>query len=127
MISFKTFFTALFCFGLPLFSAACDITCTVEGAQKTKYQSGDIVIIKITVDRVHRNCQVDIDETKITVSGMEIEAATKWVNTTGRIWERKVKVRITSNKKDNAVITAKRSCKKDGGSGTLALAVTPVK
>jgi len=112
-------------FALPVVSAACDITWTIEGAQKEKYQPGDIVVIKIIVELTHRHCNVDIDETKITVSGLEIKGATKWVNLTGRVWERKMKVAVTSNQQGKAIITAKRTCDKDGGFGTLTLSTVP--
>ena len=123
----KILFIAIFFFAMPIVSAACDITCTVDGIQKATYRVGDVVVIKIIVKRTHRNCAVDINETKITVSGMEIKCATKWVNTTGSIWERKMKVSITSNKEGKAMINAKRSCTKDGGSGTLTLSAVPIK
>jgi len=117
----------IFFYCLPIISSACEITFHLEGAQKMKYNAGDIAIIKISVVRTHRNCSVDLKETKIQASGMKIIGATKWVNTDGNTWERKLKVRITSNKEGKATITAKRTCNRDGGFGTFELQAVPVK
>ena len=106
---------------IPSITKACHITVTVEGVQKEKYQSGDIVVVKITVVLEHRNCDVSLDETDIQVSGSQITGATKWINTGGTTWERKLKIKIESAAEGKAIVTAVRTCEKDGGKGSLTL------
>ena len=117
----KIVFASALLFFLPSIARACDIIVTVEGVQKEKYKAGDIVVVKITVILKHRSCDVSLDETDIRVSGSQITGATKWVNTTGRTWERKLKIKIGSDAEGKAVITAVRTCEKDGGKGSLTL------
>lgn len=114
------FVSALF-FSIPFITKACEIVVSVEGVQKEKYKAGDIVVLKITVVLKHRNCDVSLDETDVRVSGSQITGATKWVNTEGQTWERKIKIKIISDKEGKAVITAVRTCEKDGGKGSLTL------
>lgn len=108
-------------------SMACEINFKIDGQEKAKYDIGDIVVLKITVEFTHNACPVALKETKIQANGMEILGATEWKNVSGNIWERKVKVKITSNKEGKAIISARRSCDKDGGSGTLTLIAVPTK
>lgn len=112
---------ALFLIALPAIANACKIIVSVDGSKKESYKPGDVVVVKITVVLEHRNCNIDINETDIRVSGLQIAGATKWVNTIGKTWERKIKVKITGDKASKAVITAERTCDKDGGKGTLTL------
>jgi hypothetical protein len=118
---FKKIIVLLLVLALPLIGSACDITCSVDGPLKASYKAGEVVIITIQVERPHRNCPVDINDTKITVSGMEITSATNWVNVSGKIWERKLKVTITNKKQGKAIIRATRTCTKEGGAGELTL------
>lgn len=103
---------------------ACEIIVSTDGPKKEAYKAGDVVVIKITVVLKHRNCDVDIDETAITVSGSQITGTTKWVNTEGKTWERKIKIKILSGKSNQCLITATRTCDRDGGKGSLLLVTT---
>jgi hypothetical protein len=122
MFYLKNILVSLLIIALPLIGSACEITCTVDAPLKTSYKAGEVVIIIIKVERPHRNCPVDINDTKITVSGMEITSATNWVNVSGKTWERKLKVTITNKKQGRAIISATRTCTKEGGAGELTLA-----
>jgi hypothetical protein len=113
----------IFLMAMPVMTKACDITIAVDGIKKEIYESGDIVVVKITVVLKHRNCDVDINETDIKVSGSQIIGTTKWVNTEGKTWERKIKVKILTDKSNKAVIAAERNCDKDGGQGSLTLII----
>jgi hypothetical protein len=112
---------ASFLIAVPIMVKACEITISVDGTKKEVYKAGDVVVLKITVVLKHRNCDVDINETNVNVSGMLITGATKWVNTEGKTWERKIKVKILSDKSDKALILAERTCDRDGGKGSLIL------
>lgn len=100
---------------------ACEIIVSVDEPKKENYRAGDIVVIKITVILKHRNCDVDISETAINLSGCQMTGATKWVNAEGKIWERKIKVKILGDGSNKAIIVAERECDKDGGKGFLTL------
>lgn len=100
---------------------ACEVSISVEGTTKEKYKAGEVVVLKITVVLKHRNCDVDIKETAITVSGCQITAATDWVNTSGKTWERKIRIKIADHKTGKIVVTAERTCDRDGGKGTITL------
>jgi hypothetical protein len=114
----------VFLITVPVTTKACDITLLVDGTKKETYKAGDIVIIKITVVLKHRNCDVDISETVIKVSGSQIIGTTKWLNTEGKTWERKIKVKILSDGGNKAVIVAERTCDRDGGKGSLAFNIS---
>ena len=107
----------------PSILKACEIVVEVEGAQKEKYQAGDIVVVKITVILKHRNCDVSLDKTDIRVSGSQLTGATKWVNTNQQKWQRNIRIKILDDKSGKAVITAERTCEKDGGRGSLTLPI----
>jgi hypothetical protein len=117
----RIFLVTLFGLAFPLLVNACKIFVTVEGSKKEVYKAGDIVIVKIRIQLEHRNCNVDLNETVINVFGSKITATTKWVNTEGKIWERKIKIKIADDKEDKATITVERSCDRDGGKGSLTL------
>lgn len=106
---------------LPAITKACDIAVSVDGLKKEVYKAGDIVVVKIVVVLKHRNCDVGINETSIKVSGSQITASTKWENTEGKTWERKIKVKIVADKSGKAIIVAERTCDRDGGKGSLIL------
>jgi hypothetical protein len=108
----------------PVITKACEITISVEEAKKDTYKPGDIVVLKIKVLLKHRNCDVDISETGIKVTGSQIVGATKWVNTDGNTWERKIKVKILKDLSNKAIIVAERTCDRDGGKGSLTLNTT---
>lgn len=108
----------------PSIAKACEILVSTEESKKEIYKAGDVVVIKITVVLKHRNCDVSIDETAIKVSGSQVTGTTKWVNTGGKTWERKIKIKILADKSNQCLITATRTCDRDGGKGSLLLATT---
>jgi hypothetical protein len=120
MIAKKLLSFIFFCIAWPVITSACEIHIVTDSPQKENYKTGDVVVVKITVVLKHRNCDVDINETAIKVSGLQITGTTKWTNTEKRTWERKIKVKITGDKKQ-AIITAERTCDRDGGKGSLTL------
>ena len=123
----KIVFLILLMLSTAFVSMACEINFKIDGQEKAKYDIGDIVVLKITVEFTHNACPVALKETKIQANGMDILGATEWKNVSGNIWERKIKVKITSNKEGKAIISARRSCEKDGGTGTLTLIAVPTK
>jgi hypothetical protein len=126
-LAFKSLLIAMLLYLITGIVSACEISFAVEGKEKAKYEIGEIVIIKVTIELTHNNCPVALKDTKIQGSGIEIVGATEWKNPTDSKWERKVKVKIISTKEGKATITAKRTCEKDGGWGTFTLKATPTK
>jgi hypothetical protein len=107
--------------GLPALLFACEIVVQTEGLKKAKYHQGEVIIIHIEVRLVHRNCPVDIEKTDISMNGLQIIGATKWVNTSGNTWERRIRVKVMKDASGKAFIQADRNCRKDGGHATLVL------
>jgi|YNPMSStandDraft_1061717.scaffolds.fasta_scaffold00208_13 hypothetical protein len=98
------------------FSAAytCDPSITIEGEEKSKYKKNDELIVKVRIVNTHRNCSVDIKNTKFEQEGIKILSATDWKEIEPGIWERKLKIKITANKGQNAKINIIRPCSKGG-------------
>ncbi len=103
-------------------SYACDIDFDITNGKKATYSQNDEVTAKVTVKLTHRGCSEGIGNTTLSPKGMEIKSATKWVEKSNGVFERKLKLKVTSNK-GNASLVAERICNKDGGKGTLNLPV----
>lgn len=113
---------------LPGLASACEIKFGVDDRSQGPYPAGATVIFRLRVDLTHNNCPVDLKETKIQGSGLNILGATPWQNTSPNIWERRIKVAITGAPADGKVtLSAKRSCDKDGGWGAITVAAAPTK
>ncbi|MEA1873205.1 MAG: hypothetical protein U9N51_02090 [Bacteroidota bacterium] len=102
-------------------SKACEIDIEILKGEKEVYEAGDIIIVKVKVTLTHRSCPVAIKQTKFTMEGMEVEGATNWEQKSQMVWERKLKIKITSNESGEVGINAIRTCDKDGGYGSLRL------
>lgn len=104
---------------------ACDIEFEITQGEKDTYEEGDILVIKVKVTLTHRTCPEAIKKTKFEMNGLEVIGATEWKQTSAMEYERKLKVKVLSNKDGKVVITAIRTCDKDGGFGTLELNAVP--
>ena len=100
--------------------SACEIEFKILKGEKEKYNKGDQIIVKVTVILTHRNCPEGIDATKFNTKGLKIEKATRWEEKSTGIFERKMMLKVTDNKKD-INITGIRTCDKEGGFGALVL------
>ena len=105
-------------------AVACEIDFEVIDNKKEIYQVGDVIVVKVKVVFTHRSCPEGINATKFNYKGMKIQGATKWVETKPGTFERKLKILIEDTTKGNLVIKAIRTCDKDGGFGSIKLAVT---
>ena len=105
----------------PLQTTACEIDFEVVENQKEVYDVGDIIVIKVSVTLTHRSCPIGMDQTKFTMTGLEVLGATDWTQLSTMVWERKVKVKVQKTKKGNLVFNAVRTCDKDGGFGSIKL------
>lgn len=86
--------------------------------------AGNVIVVKVKVVFTHRVCPEGINATKFIYKGMKIQGATKWVETKPGTFERKLKILIEDTSKGNLVLKAIRTCDKEGGIGSIKLAVT---
>lgn len=105
LILFLTWFTYVF---------ACEPTVTIEGKEKSKYKKGDELVIKVNIVNNHRNCTVDIKNTKFEQEGIKILSGTDWKEVEPGVWERKLKIKITAEKGQTSKIFIVRPCSKGG-------------
>lgn len=116
-------YTFLFAFLMAsIASYACDIDFDITNGKKTNYSKNDELTAKVTVKLFHRNCSEGIGKTTLNPKGLQIVSATKWVEKSSGVFERKLKLKITASK-GKATLFAERICSKDGGEGTLTLPV----
>lgn len=108
-------------------ASACDIKFKILDNKKELYKPGEEFIAKITVIFTHKNCPEGIGATEFKLDGLTISQATKWSETESGTYERKLKLKVTSNKSGKIKLDAVRKCKKDGGFGSLKLKAQPVK
>jgi hypothetical protein len=102
---------------------ACEMNFEIVKGGKANYSKNDEIVVKLKVEKTHRNCKKSIEETEIKTNGAEITSATKWNQVSPGVWERKLKIKITNPKSGKATINAERTCDKDGGNATLTLTV----
>jgi len=101
---------------------ACEIEFEVaEKSAKEVYQTGDEIIVTVTVILTHRNCHVGIQDTDFDGDGLKIKQATKWQEVKPGMWERKLKVEVIGNKTGELSLSASRTCNKEGGYGIIEL------
>ena len=103
-------------------SVACEIKLSVqEKSQKEVYKAGDEVVIDVEVRLIHRNCHLDIKETKFTYDNLKILGATDWKETSPGVYTRQVKAKITNDKGGDSKLTINRKCDREGGHATCIL------
>lgn len=104
-------------------SKACEFILKIQGDAKEVYKVGDEVIVVVTMNLSHRVCNEVMDDVKYNFNGLKVLGATKWVEVNPNQYERKFKLQVIDNSKGNCTIAVKRSCDKDGGSGSLSFKV----
>ena len=105
---------------------ACEIDFEILKGKKDKYEAGDIIVLKVIVTLTHRVCPIGLKQTKFKMNGLKVVGATEWKQISAMVYERKLKVKIESNKDGKLIFNAIRTCDKDGGFGSLQLEATPV-
>lgn len=98
-------------------ASACTIKVSTSDDKDIKV--GEDFVVVINVSLTHRNCTIKPEETKIDVDGLKVIAATKWKEVEPGKLERKLKV--SAERIGEVSITASRTCKKEGGKGTLTM------
>lgn len=105
-----------------LVSYACDINFEILNGKKAEYSKNDEVTAKVILTQTHRGCGEGTSNIQLTPKGMEIAQATKWVEKSAGVFERKLKLKITGDK-GKATLDVVKTCSKDGGKGTLTLKI----
>lgn len=98
---------------------ACDISISPPGASG---QVGDELTFSIEVARTHRNCLVPIEETQITLSGMELVSHIPWVQLGGDVDRREITVKLTTVGIGRIIVT--RVCPKGGDTAIAEVEIT---
>jgi type 1 fimbria pilin len=117
----KSFLTLFLLLAIGVLSAsACNIKFTLQGNQKNCH-AGDTVTVNVELTLIHRSCSVAADQTKFKVDGAKVVSASKWKQTSATTYTRTVKMVVAKDNKKNVVLTATRTCDKEGGHGTFSL------
>lgn len=104
-------------------ASACEFKFKVSTGEKETYAIGDEVVVVVTVVYTHRVCPEGINATKFKFTGVKALGATKWKEISEGKYERKLKLQVTESKKNKHVLSAVRSCDKDGGAGGITIKV----
>lgn len=105
---------------------ACEIEFTVDGTKKAKYSVGDEIVVKVKITLIHRACPIAMKDTKFDTKGLEMIGATDWKEVSTNVWERKIKMKVVSNKSGKLTLTATRTCDKEGGFGSISFLAVPI-
>ena len=100
---------------------ACEIKFQIVKNEKSTYNIGDELVVRVVVERTHRRCEVGIDATEFSGDGLKVIAATPWKETGNGLFTRDLKVKVTGNKNGKLVLYAQRTCSRQGGLGKLEL------
>ncbi len=100
---------------------ACEIKFNVEGDSKKAYSVGDELVVEVEVIFTHGHCHVSLDDTKFNYQGIEVLGATKWNKVSEMKYTRKIKIKITEDNKNKSLLSATRSCHKEGGYGSIEI------
>jgi hypothetical protein len=106
---------------------ACEIEFAIQGKKKDKYKVGDEIVVKVKLTFTHRACPIAVKDTKFDTKGLKVAGATDWEETSPNVWERKLKLKVLSNKAGKLTLTATRTCDKEGGFGTISFEAVPLK
>lgn len=98
---------------------ACEISFKIASEEKQTYKVGEEIVVTLEVVLTHRNCSEGIDATKYDFTGVKVLGATKWKEISGGKFERKFKLQVTDDEKGKHLMSATRTCDRDGGAGSI--------
>lgn len=99
---------------------ACDFEFTTKDNLKS-VKAGDEVVINVKLSLTHRSCKVAAKDTKFKFDGIEIVGATDWKQESAMVFTRQIKAKVSKDNKPQIMLTATRTCDKDGGHGVFTL------
>lgn len=106
---------------------ACEINFDILKGKKAIYETGDQIVVKVNVLLTHRACPISLKKTQFKLKGLKVVKSTKWKKKSPMKYERKLMINIKDTKDGKLMLTAIRTCDKDGGFGTLKLKSSPKK
>ncbi len=107
--------------------SACNIKFKVIKNKKEVYKAGDIIVVKVIVYYTHRNCLIEIDDTKFDTKGLKIVKMSDWFEICSGVWENELTLKVKGTKNGKLIINATRTCSRSGGFGSLSLKSKPIK
>jgi hypothetical protein len=105
--------------------SACEIDFEIIKGEKESYTAGDQFMVLVKVVLTHRACPEALNKTKFKMQGLKVMKSTPWKEITTMEHHRKLIVKVVDNSVEHFVLNAIRTCDKDGGFGSLTLAVAP--
>lgn len=98
---------------------ACEFDFKITSENKQLYKVGDEIVVEVLLTLTHRNCPDALDNTKFDFTGIKALGATKWKELPSGKFERKFKLQVIEDAKGKCILSAKRTCDKDGGAGSI--------
>lgn len=99
---------------------ACDFSFSV-GENKKVCHSGETIELTVTLQLIHRVCNVAPTQTKFKIDGVKVVSASNWKPVSDTKFERVVKLEVLNDGKKNITVLATRTCDKEGGEGLFTL------
>ncbi|MBO7201637.1 MAG: hypothetical protein J6V54_09635 [Bacteroidales bacterium] len=123
----KKFLVALLVFCATAVSAhACDIKFTLQDSKgKTvspaKVKVGEEYVLVVRFETTHGNCGIAVENTKFKLDGIKVEKAADWEDQGNEVYIRKIRIKITDNKKDTSSLVVVRECGRGGALASFIL------
>ncbi len=117
----RLFLVLLFVSGFMIVGKACDIKLVVTGEKKQIYKPGEELVINVTLIYVHRICELELSDTRITCAGMNIVEATEWKEIQPGTYSKDIKARLLQDGNTEASLKVVRKCSADGGIGSIKI------
>lgn len=103
------------------YASACHFEFSTQGGEKKSCKPGEELVINVKLTLTHRNCKVAADQTKFKFDGINITGATDWKQESPGVYTRQVKAKVLEDGKKKIMLSATRTCEKDGGYGVFSL------
>lgn len=104
-----------------LATMACEVHFNVSGEPKESYQSGDVFILEVKIVYTHRECEIQLADTKFLYKGIKILGATNWKELTPSTFVRQIKIQVTDEQAEEANLSITRKCSKEGVIGKFVV------
>ena len=105
---------------------ACDIRFTLQDTEgkaikPAKVKVGEEYVLVIRFETTHGNCGVAVENTKFKLDGIKVEKAADWEDQGNEVYIRKIRIKITDNKKDTSSLVVVRECGRGGALASFIL------
>lgn len=99
---------------------ACHFEFSTQNNEKT-CKAGEELIINVKLVLTHRNCKVAAQDTQFKYGGIQVIGATEWKQESPGVFTRQIKAKVLNDNKNKIMLSATRTCDKDGGYGVFTL------